>query len=94
MHIETHWSLYSCCTTIASALSFFLPIILRENMNMAIAQAQCLSTPPYFVAAAFMYAVAWAGDKYSIRSVWVIANGVLALIGLPMMGFGKSVAVR
>jgi hypothetical protein len=29
-----------------------------------------------------------------IRSVWVIANGVLALIGLPLMGFGKSVAVR
>lgn len=54
-------------------------------MNMTIAQAQCLSTPPYFVAAAFMYAVAWAGDKYRIRGPLLLINCALGLIGLPIL---------
>lgn len=29
-----------------------------------------------------------------LRSPWVIANGVLALIGLPMIGFSNNVGVR
>jgi hypothetical protein len=41
-----------------------------------------------------MMAFAYAGDKYRIRSIWVIANGVLALIGLPLIGFSNNVGVR
>ena len=33
-------------------------------------------------------------EGYHLRSIWVIANGVMALIGLPMIGFSSNVAVR
>ena len=52
---------------------------------MTVAQSQCLSTPPYFVAAAFMYGVAWAGDKYRIRGPLLLINCALGLIGLPIL---------
>jgi hypothetical protein len=32
---------------------------------------------------------AWAGDKYRIRSVGIIAKGVYALIGLPLIDFAN-----
>lgn len=54
-------------------------------MGMTVAQSQCLSTPPYFVAAAFMYAVAWVGDKYKIRGPLLLINCALGLIGLPIL---------
>ncbi|KAH7140929.1 retrograde regulation protein 2 [Dactylonectria macrodidyma] len=83
-----------CCTTLASALSFFLPIILRENMGMSVAMSQCLSTPPYFVAAVFMYAVACVGDKYKIRGPLLLINCAAGLIGLPLLGFATNSRVR
>lgn len=41
-----------------------------------------------------MYATAWVGDKYRMRAPIIIFNSLLAIIGLPMMGFAKSDAVR
>ena len=41
-----------------------------------------------------MYAGAWAGDKYRVRGVILIANCLLCIIGLPMMGFAKGDATR
>lgn len=41
-----------------------------------------------------MYITGYIGDKYKIRGPIVIFNMVLCLIGLPIMGFHKSAAVR
>ncbi|KAI4635438.1 uncharacterized protein J4E88_004903 [Alternaria novae-zelandiae] len=81
-------------TTITYAIAYFLPIILKDGMGFSPAAANCLIAPPYVFAAFVMVGFAWAGDKYHIRSPWVIANGVLALIGLPMIGFSTNVGVR
>jgi hypothetical protein len=81
-------------TTITYAIAYFLPIILKDGMGFSPAAANCLIAPPYVFAGFVMLAFAWAGDKYHIRSPWVIANGVLALIGLPMIGFSTNVGVR
>lgn len=54
-------------------------------MGMTVAQSQCLSTPPYFVAAGFMWGVAWIGDKYKIRGPLLLINVALGLIGLPIL---------
>lgn len=81
-------------TTITYAIAYFLPIILKDGMGFSPAAANCLIAPPYVFAAMVMLGFAWAGDKYHIRSPWVIANGVLALIGLPLIGFSDSVGVR
>ncbi|KAG9252424.1 major facilitator superfamily domain-containing protein [Emericellopsis atlantica] len=82
-----------CCTTITSSLSFFLPIILRENMDMSVEKSQYLSTPPYFAAAAFMFAVAWVGEKYRIRGPLLFINSALGLVGLPLLGFAQNTGV-
>ncbi|KAL5583873.1 hypothetical protein FOVSG1_015224 [Fusarium oxysporum f. sp. vasinfectum] len=91
------WGFALClfsCTTLTSALSFFLPIILRENMDMSVAEAQCLSTPPYIVAAGFMLLIAWVGDRYKIRGPLLLINCVLGLIGLPILGFASNPGLR
>ncbi|EUC36396.1 hypothetical protein COCVIDRAFT_31308 [Bipolaris victoriae FI3] len=81
-------------TTITYAIAYFLPIILKDGMGFSAAASNCLIAPPYVFAGFVMIGFAWAGDKYQIRSPWVIANGVLALIGLPMMGFSSNTGVR
>jgi MFS family permease len=81
-------------TTITYAIAYFLPIILKDGMGFSAAASNCLIAPPYVFAGFVMMAFAWAGDKYHVRSPWVIANGVLALIGLPMIGFSTNVGVR
>lgn len=41
-----------------------------------------------------MFTGAWVGDKYHIRGPILVFNALLALIGLPIMGFHKNDAVR
>ena len=74
-------SLFGLTTTITYAIAFFLPIILRNGMGFSVGMSQCLVAPPYVAAAIVMFAMAWAGDKYHIRSPFILFNGVLALIG-------------
>ncbi|KAJ5385392.1 Major facilitator superfamily domain general substrate transporter [Penicillium concentricum] len=81
-------------TTVTYAIAYFLPIILSLGMGYGVGEAQCLVAPPYGFAGIVMYATAWVGDKYRIRAPIIIFNSLLAIIGLPMMGFAKSDAVR
>jgi hypothetical protein len=86
--------LFMLTTTMTYAIAYFLPIILKDGMGFSTAAANCLIAPPYIFAAFVMVGFAWAGDHYRLRSPGVIANGVLALIGLPMIGFSSNVGVR
>ncbi|KAH3920355.1 hypothetical protein HBH56_003440 [Parastagonospora nodorum] len=81
-------------TTMTYAIAYFLPIILKDGMGFSPAAANCLIAPPYIFAAFVMLAFAYAGDRMRVRSPWIIANGVLALVGLPLMGFSNNVGVR
>ncbi|OBT71317.1 hypothetical protein VF21_09122 [Pseudogymnoascus sp. 05NY08] len=84
----------SCLTTMAYALSYFLPIILKNNLHMSVAEAQCLTAPPSILAAICMGFFAWAGDKYHVRGPLLLLNCLLGFIGLPLLGFAKQPAVR
>jgi hypothetical protein len=75
-------AIFGLTTTITYAIAFFLPIILRDGMGFSIAMSQCLVAPPYVAAAIVMFGMAWAGDRYHIRSPFIIANGIMALIGM------------
>ncbi|PZD37777.1 UhpC, Sugar phosphate permease [Pyrenophora tritici-repentis] len=86
--------IFMCSSTMTYAIAYFLPIILKDGMGFNAAAANCLIAPPYVFAAFVMIAFAWAGDKYHIRSPWIIINGILALIGLPLIGFSSNVGVR
>ncbi|KAF2751497.1 MFS general substrate transporter [Sporormia fimetaria CBS 119925] len=81
-------------TTVSYALAYFLPIILTVNMGFGVAAAQCLVAPPYAFAAIVMYTMGYLGDKYRVRGPIIAFNMLLCLIGLPIMGWGKSAAVR
>ncbi|KAH7029739.1 major facilitator superfamily domain-containing protein [Microdochium trichocladiopsis] len=81
-------------TTLNYALAFFLPIILTTNMGFSVAAAQCLTAPPYIAAAFLMYGSAHYSDKLRLRAPFLILNMLIALVGLPIMGFASSAAVR
>ncbi|KAJ9490197.1 hypothetical protein VN97_g3084 [Penicillium thymicola] len=86
--------IFFCLTTVTYAIAYFLPIILMNGMGYGVGEAQCLVAPPYGFAGIVMYSTAWVGDKYRMRAPVLIFNALLAIIGLPMMGFAKSDAVR
>lgn len=81
-------------TNTCYALAFALPSILVANMGFSVGAAQCLVAPPYAFAGFVMYGMGWLGDKYHIRGPIILANMLLCLIGLPIMGWASSAAVR
>ena len=86
--------LFGLSTTITYAIAYFLPIILRDGMGFSVAASQCLVAPPYVAAAIVMYGWAYLGDRFHTRGIFVFINGIIALIGLPLLGFAKSSGVR
>lgn len=81
-------------TTISYSLSYFLPIILNENLGFDVGTAQCLVAPPYAFAGIIMFLTGWFGDRYRLRGPVIIFNMVLCIIGLAIMGWAESNAVR
>lgn len=87
-------ALFGLTTTCTYAIAYFLPIILEVGMGFSVAEAQCLIAPPYAVAGIVMFAFAWYGDKYHIRSPFIIFNGLVCMLGLGLLGLTKNVGVR
>ncbi|KAK1974495.1 major facilitator superfamily transporter [Colletotrichum cereale] len=81
-------------TTVSYALAYFLPIILQINMGFDVGAAQCLVAPPYAFAGIVMFATAWLGDKMKFRGPVILINMLFCIVGLPLMGFHSSTAVR
>lgn len=81
-------------TTVSYAFAYFGPIIFRKELKFGMAMSQCGGAPCFVFAAIVMYATSWYGDKYKSRGPVVIFNMVITLIGLPILGWGKSPAVK
>jgi MFS family permease len=86
--------LFGLTATNAYAIAYFLPVILNYGMGFSVAASQCLVAPPYVAAAIAMYGFAVLGDKYHVRGPIVAFNAVIALIGLPLLGFASNNGVR
>ncbi|KAF1937940.1 MFS general substrate transporter [Clathrospora elynae] len=69
--------------TMTYAIAYFLPIIIKDGVGFSPAAVNCLIAPPDIFSA-----------LYHIRFPWIIANGLLALIGLPFIGFPNNVGVQ
>jgi hypothetical protein len=87
-------ALFGLTTTNTYAIAYFLPIILNDGMGFSVAASQCLIAPPYVLAAILMYGVAVLGDRWHLRSPFILLNGCLLLIGLPLLGYVDNVGVR
>lgn len=83
--------MFLCTTTMAYAIAYFLPIILRYRMGFNIAASQCLVAPPYAWGAILMYLESWFGDKKHVRGIQILANCVMGIVGLAIMGWTGSV---
>ncbi|CAH0037480.1 unnamed protein product [Clonostachys rhizophaga] len=86
--------LFFLTTTVSYSFAFFLPIVLRQNLKFSVAASQCLGSPPYVFSAFVMYAGSWAGDRYKKRALIIYVNSLISLIGLPIMAFHPSAAVK
>ncbi|KAG8630285.1 hypothetical protein KVT40_001904 [Elsinoe batatas] len=86
--------IFCCTTTVTYGFSFFLPIILRENLGYSVAASQCLVAPPYVLAAILMYGMSWLGDKYRTRAPILIVNSIISVVGLAILGFAKNPGVQ
>ncbi|KAI1075448.1 major facilitator superfamily MFS-1 [Whalleya microplaca] len=81
-------------TSITYSLAYFLPIILHENLGFDVGASQCLVAPPYAFAGIYMYGMGWLGDHYRLRGPIIIANMIVCLIGLPILGWHSDSKVR
>lgn len=86
--------IFLCTTTVAYAMAFFLPIILRLGMGFSVAESQCLVAPPFAFAALVMYVESWLGDKYRLRGPQISLNALFVIMGLALMGWTSSSGVR
>jgi hypothetical protein len=90
---EFAW-LYLLNNIVAYSWSYFLPIILRNDMKYSVSMAQILSFPPYVLAAAWMFGTAWVADRYRKRGLVIIFNCAWAIIGVCMMAYVQNPRTR
>lgn len=76
------------------AFSFFLPILLRDNLDYSVGLSQILAAPPYVVSAILMFASSWVSDRYKIRAHVIVLNASISIIGLPIMAFATNPGLR
>jgi hypothetical protein len=81
-------------TTVGYAFAFTLPIVLRETLGFTVAQSQCLTTPPVFVALVIGYFTARASDKYQVRGPVLMFYSLVSIIGLGLMGWVSNPWVK
>ncbi|PGG97763.1 hypothetical protein GX51_07144 [Blastomyces parvus] len=87
-------ALFGLTTVNTYSIAYFLPLILKNGMGFSTAASQCLIAPPYVAAGLTMYGMAYLSDKYRVRSPFILINGCLLLIGIPLLGFMENVGVR
>ncbi|KAI1816201.1 MFS general substrate transporter [Poronia punctata] len=81
-------------STINYSFSYFLPIILNDNLKFSAGASQILVAPPYGFAAIYMFGINWLGDKYRCRGPVIVFNMIVCLIGLPILGWHSQPYVR
>ncbi|KAF7189398.1 High-affinity nicotinic acid transporter [Pseudocercospora fuligena] len=82
--------MYGLVGLIGYGIGFALPMLLMDTMGFSVAKAQCLSTPPYLLAAIVTWFVAVYSDKWRLRSPFILACLVLVFIGLCLIGFASN----
>lgn len=73
---------------------FFLPILLRRSFGFSQSASFYLCTPPAAVAVVFSIAVSYFADKHQTRGVFVIAECLIGIAGLAIVGFVEAPGPR
>jgi hypothetical protein len=73
--------IYCFTSVVAYGVGFALPFILMDGMGFGLAEAQCLSAPPYLASAVATWFVAVYADKWRLRSPFILVNTLIVIIG-------------
>ncbi|KAM0706407.1 hypothetical protein Q7P35_005733 [Cladosporium inversicolor] len=76
------------------AFAFFLPLILRQGLGYSLELSFVLSAFPPCFAVIVVMTVSWLADKYRVRGLPVMCQGLFGIIGLCMTGFLNSPVPR
>ena len=79
---------------VSTALSYFLPIILKNGMGFSTNKAILLSAPPYYYTVIPVLISSRVGDKYRLRGPVISFNSLCLIAGFGMLGFSNQVTVR
>lgn len=77
----------------AYAVAYFLPIMIR-GMGFSVGLSQCLTAPPGVAAFIFGISMAALGDRMRQRGIIIVAQSIITIIGLALVGWGNSFPVR
>ena len=98
-----HWDdpkiyLFSCMwfiqNTVSTAVSYFLPIILKNGLGFDTNRSILLAQPPYYWALVPTLLTSWVGDRLRLRGPVVAFNACCMIVGFSMLGFTSAGAVR
>lgn len=87
-------AIYMLTSAQTYAIAYFLPIILEDGMGFSVAEAQCLTLPPYIAAAIVMYIQAIFADRWHVRGPILVGNALVGVVGLSLLGYLDNPAVR
>ncbi|KAI5359824.1 Putative major facilitator superfamily, MFS transporter superfamily [Septoria linicola] len=85
---------FGCSAVVTYAVSYFLPIILRDTLGFSVVQSQCLTAPCYAFSFILGFAGSWISDKYNIRGHIIVFNCILEIIGVAVLGYAEQPYVR
>lgn len=93
-HVWSYSFIYMTGAIGSYAFTFFLPIILQQDLNFTQELAFILLAPPILFAVLEVWAISWFADRLKIRSPFLIFQALLAIVGLAITGFASSPGPR
>jgi len=90
------WALsvaFACSTMPAYSLAYFIPIILR-GLGFSVALSNILVAPPYVCAVLLALTTSWWSDRIRLRTPFIIAHSLIAIIGFTIVLHGNSNGVK
>lgn len=96
----TRWQLWAfamkffAVTTIVYALAFFMPIILQGSLGYSVKKTFLMSAPPACAAVPWVMFCSWAADKWRTRSLFIILNALVGIIGLMIVAYATNGEAR
>ncbi|ORX61622.1 MFS general substrate transporter [Hesseltinella vesiculosa] len=79
--------IYITGTSALQGVTLFLPSIIKQMGHWGSAEAQALTTPPYFLAFLATVALSWSSDKFFERSFHMIFSNCVGLVGFFLLMF-------
>ncbi|KAL1955920.1 hypothetical protein VTO42DRAFT_7993 [Malbranchea cinnamomea] len=80
-------AMFMLTTTNTYALTYFAPIILRNDMGFSTALTLCIGAAPFVAAAIYMFVQAYFSDKWRLRGPIIVFNCAVGILGTALLGY-------